>query len=570
MAGIWKHGPSLALLALVLLALSYVGIIVVGDFERRNESNRIELRLGLSDFVVATEAYFETYEAVVSAVAETDCVRSRGLSGESCADLFGRLNRHFFHIVNFAAINRQGRFFASGTPYPPSGPPDASDLLFFKELARGGRALYVMDPHRGPVTGELVTGFVLPLYDQEHMFDGVIGVSLRFQELETIWRRAKPNNNMGLLVFDRHGDLIFTDGENQAVLRMSKDEQHRLYETMLAEEGVATLGRESFIFRSNKVAGNDWLAVAVHPGPYGIKTYLRDTAALPQLLLPTLFLAFLAFFLSYRDWRNIFALEEQVIARTTELLQANAEMKRANTDLAHSVAELETFAWVASHDLREPLRTVSAYVTMIEKRYGGLLDEDGRTFIAYARDGAKRMNDLVLDLLDYVKVGRDDGPRSHVRTEEVVTLVLRDLTDLIKRTGATVHPTATLPPLLFITQGDLARLILNLVENAILFRHPDRPPEITISAHSEPEGFVFQVADNGIGIEAEYFGKIFTLFQRLNPGETEGGTGIGLTVCRKIVNRYGGRIWVESEVGTGSRFKFTLPDAIPPDTIPFA
>ncbi|MBI3444674.1 MAG: GHKL domain-containing protein [Magnetospirillum sp.] len=570
MPGIWKHGPSLALLALVLMALSYVGIIVVGDFERRIESNRSEIRSGLNDFVVATDAYFETYEAVVGTVAETDCVRNRGLGGESCAELFSRLNRHFFRIVNFAAIDGRGRFFASGTPFPPSGPPDASAFPFFQEMAKGNRALYVMDPHRGPVTGEAVTGFVLPLYDQNHSFDGVIGVSLRFQELETIWRKAKPNGNVGLLVFDRHGEVIFTGGENQPAQRLSQDEQHHLFNRLQHDEGVVEIGSQSYIFRSSRVAGNDWLAVAILPGPYGIKTYLRDTAALPQLLLPTLVLAFLAFFLSYRDWRNIFALEEQVVTRTAELLQANAEMKRANRDLAHTVAELETFAWVASHDLREPLRTVSAYVSMIEKRYGGMLDEDGRTFIAYARDGAKRMNDLVLDLLDYVKVGRDDGPRSHVQTGNAIALVLGDLHNLVERAGAMVRIDPTLPAILFINEGDLTRLFLNLLENAIKFRHPEREPVIVISAHPEPEGLVFQVEDNGIGIEAEYYDKIFTLFQRLDPGNEGGGTGIGLTVCRKIVGRYGGRIWVESQTGTGSRFRFTLPDAIPPDTIPFA
>ncbi|CAA7626797.1 putative Histidine kinase [Candidatus Terasakiella magnetica] len=567
MRGFWKHGPSIVLLAMVLMALSYIGIIIANDFNVRREGVRTEIRNGLEDFVAATESYFATYEAVVSAVAETDCVRGRG--AVPCGDLFFRLNGRFPHILNFAAIGRDGRFFASGQPFPASGPPDTSNLPFFTTLAKGDRGLYVMDPHRGPVSGELVTGLSIPLRNMFGAFDGLVGVSLKFQELEGIWNRVKPGSDVGIVIFDRHRSLIFSTPEAQGVARLGEAERRQLLDRLSEGEGVVTFVANSWVFRSATVAGNDWVVAALHPGPYGIANYLRDTAVLPQLLFPTVLLGLLGLLLSYREWRQMFALEALVMDRTSELMQVNADLKRSNRELGHSVAELETFAWVASHDLREPLRTISTYVTLLERRYGEQLDEDGRTFILYARSAAQRMNDLVLDLLDYVKVGSASGLITPVEVEVLARQVIDDLGDLISRTGATVR---ILPPLpsLFLCESDLTRLLLNLISNGIKYCHPDRLPVVTVAADLGAEGWVFRVEDNGIGIDPQYFDKIFVLFQRLNPVKETSGTGIGLTVCRKIVNRYGGRIWVESEQGQGSRFLFTLPDTVLPDTLPRA
>lgn len=567
MRGFWKHGPSIVLLAMVLMALSYVGIIIANDFNVRREGVRTEIRNGLEGFVAATESYFATYEAVVSAVAETDCVRGRG--AVPCGDLFFRLNNRFPHIANFAAIGHDGRFFASGQPFPVSGPPDASGLAFFTALAKGDRGLYVMDPHKGPVSGEMVTGLSIPLRTQLGAFDGLVGVSLKFQELEGIWSRVKPGSDVGIVIFDRHRSLIFSTPEAQRVAHLGEAQRRQLLDRLSEGEGAVTFGANSWVFRSATVAGNDWVVAALHPGPYGITNYLRDTAVLPQLLFPTVLLGLLGLLLSYREWRQMFALEALVMERTSELMQVNADLKRSNRELGQSVAELETFAWVASHDLREPLRTISTYVTLLERRYGEQLDEDGRTFILYARSAAQRMNDLVLDLLDYVKVGSASGLITPVEVEVLARQVIDDLGDLISRTGACVRIIPPLPSL-FLCESDLTRLLLNLITNGIKYHHPDRPPVVTVAADLGAEGWTFRVEDNGIGIDPEYFDKIFVLFQRLNPVRETSGTGIGLTVCRKIVNRYGGRIWVESDQGQGSRFLFTLPDAAVPDTLPSA
>lgn len=563
--GYWKHGQSVVLLATVVMALAYVGIIVTSDFTARRDGVRAEVRDGVDDFATATEAYFASYEAVVAAVAESLCVRGRGTA--DCGDLFARLNHRFPNVVNFAAIDRNGRFFASGQPLPATGQPDASGYPFFATLAKEDRRLYVMDPHKGPVSGQPVTGLVLPLKDEAGRFDGVIGVSLKFKELQEIWNRVKPASDVGIVIFDRHQTLIFSSPEAQGVADLSAEDQKLFYRHLAEPEGWVRFGEKSWIFRRAQVAGNDWLVAAIHPGPYDLANYLRDSAVLPKLLLPTLLLGLLGLLMAYRDWRQMFALERQVMDRTAELMQANADLKRSNRELAATVAELETFAWVASHDLREPLRTVSTYVTLLERRYADRLDEDGRQFIGYARDGAQRMNELVLDLLDYVAVGGTNGQMHPVEVGAVARRVVRDLGDLVAASGATVKVLSPMP-VATLCESHLARLFQNLLGNAIKYRHPERPAEVVVAASRRDGEWVFRVEDNGIGIEPQYFDKIFVLFQRLNPSAESSGTGIGLAICKKIVAHYGGQIWVESEPGRGSRFLFTLPDAIPADSLP--
>ncbi|MBI5163544.1 MAG: GHKL domain-containing protein [Magnetospirillum sp.] len=261
---------------------------------------------------------------------------------------------------------------------------------------------------------------------------------------------------------------------------------------------------------------------------------------------------------------SLAALVVTLRGRNRALLALDAEKRRVARDareLERRNEELEMVAYAASHDLREPLRTVSTYVTLIERRFGDRLDDDGRAFIAFARDAAKRSNRLVLDLLEYSLAGRSGAAPRPVEIGAAVAAATEALRGSIARTGATV--TASALPTLVLCHDDVVRLLQNLIDNAISHRHPDRPPEVEVSARREDETWVFCVADNGMGIDPAYFDKVFVLFQRLDPHRSGDGTGIGLTVCRKIVGKYGGRIWVESVPGQGSRFLFTLPEAEP-------
>jgi PAS domain S-box-containing protein len=231
--------------------------------------------------------------------------------------------------------------------------------------------------------------------------------------------------------------------------------------------------------------------------------------------------------------------------------EMEAELKRSNT-------ELEQFAYAASHDLREPLRMVSSFVTLLEKRYGGTLNEEAHEYIGFARDGAQRMDRMIHHLLDYSRIGRSKEPFKPVDLNKVVQAVIQDLAPAAESQQALIMAAPDLPTVMG-DRDDLGRLLQNLLANALKYRLPDRAPRILVSAKTEGNQAVVSVQDNGIGIPAEQFDRIFAIFQRLHAQSQYEGTGIGLALCKKIVERHGGRIWVESEPNQGSTFLFTLP-----------
>ncbi|WP_068431401.1 PAS domain-containing protein [Magnetospirillum sp. XM-1] len=243
----------------------------------------------------------------------------------------------------------------------------------------------------------------------------------------------------------------------------------------------------------------------------------------------------------------------------TEQRRAEQELRDKAAELERSNTELEQFAYVASHDLREPLRMVSSYVDLLARRYGDKLGDDAREFIAFAKDGASRMDRLILDLLEYSRIGRITRPMLPVALGPVVERALRALAPKIEESGAEI---ATPPEVLPTVLGDgeeLMRLFQNLIGNAIKYRSPERAPVISIEAENTGKEWIITVVDNGIGIEPKYYDRVFLIFQRLHRrGEFE-GTGIGLAVCKKIVEHHGGRIWVTSTPGEGTRFSVTLP-----------
>ncbi|HEY3063583.1 MAG TPA: PAS domain S-box protein [Chloroflexota bacterium] len=235
--------------------------------------------------------------------------------------------------------------------------------------------------------------------------------------------------------------------------------------------------------------------------------------------------------------------------------QAEERLKATADDLARSNAELEQFAYVASHDLQEPLRMVASYTQLLARRYAGKLDQDADDFIGFAVDGAKRMQDLINDLLAYSRVGTRQLQLQPVDTSELVKGVVADLAAAIAEAGATIV-SDELPTV----HGDptqLRQLFQNLIVNGMKFRG-QRSPEVRITAERQDNWWQFGVQDNGIGIEPQYLERIFVLFQRLHTRADYPGTGIGLAICKKIVERHGGRIWVESEPGQGTTFWFSL------------
>ncbi len=235
----------------------------------------------------------------------------------------------------------------------------------------------------------------------------------------------------------------------------------------------------------------------------------------------------------------------------TARLSVEKELKRSN-------AELEHFAYVASHDLRQPLRMVSSYITLLQRRLGDLLDEDCQEFIGFAVDGAKRMDHMITDLLEYSRIGRSGAAPEAVRLDEVVRLSLANLGALIEEKGATVTVADGLPEVLG-NAVELERLFQNLISNAVKFQVEGRLPRVEVECAATPDEWVISIRDNGIGIDEAGQARLFQIFQRLVGQDEYPGTGIGLASCRKIAEHHGGRIWVESLPGQGSVFRVAFP-----------
>ena len=253
--------------------------------------------------------------------------------------------------------------------------------------------------------------------------------------------------------------------------------------------------------------------------------------------------------------------EEKIRQINLRLQDTNRHLEASKHALLRSNQELEQFAYVASHDLQEPLRIVASYTGLLAKRYKGRIDSDADEFISFAIDAAKRMQRLISDLLSYSRMGKQEQPLDLVAFEIPLKQALANLREAAAEADAVV--TYDPLPKVMADRAQLARLFQNLIGNAIKYRG-NKPPEIHVGAKRKDGDWLFSVRDNGIGMEPQYAKRIFILFQRLHNKSEYSGTGIGLTICKKIIERHGGRIWVESELKEGSAFYFTIPATPPP------
>jgi signal transduction histidine kinase len=344
-------------------------------------------------------------------------------------------------------------------------------------------------------------------------------------------------------------------GENQCALTVT-----------IGGEAAYDHRPENIVFDDNwsrqssmRLYGNQW-TVRVSPARTIIT---RLSTRLPRLfltgeLLLSFLLALVVFLFQTSQLRGA-----QLATAVRDLQWEVAERKRAEDalrqhaqDLARSNAELEQFAYVASHDLQEPLRMVASYTQLLARRYGGELDADAHDFIDYAVDGARRMQALINDLLTYSRVGTRGKEFAPTDLEKVFDATLSNLASSIDENRATV--THDPLPTVIADDSQMVQLFQNLIANAIKF-HGAEAPRVHVSARRQVSKWAFSVSDNGIGIEPAHRERIFVIFQRLHGKSEYPGTGIGLAICKKIVERHGGRIWVESEPGKGSTFCFTLP-----------
>ncbi|MEJ7769331.1 MAG: ATP-binding protein, partial [Chitinophagaceae bacterium] len=268
-----------------------------------------------------------------------------------------------------------------------------------------------------------------------------------------------------------------------------------------------------------------WVDVSIYPSANGLSVYFRDVTE-----------------------RKLYEIR---------LNKLNQNLQEHARELATSNKELEQFAYVTSHDLQEPLRMITSFLSLIEKKYGNLIDEKGKQYIHFAVDGAKRMRQIILDLLEFSKVGK-----THSNNLETVDLneVLSDIIFINRKQIDEINAVVEVGnlPVLQSYRTPLHQLFKNLVCNALIYHKPGVAPHIIVSCESNTDQWLFEVKDNGIGIDPEYFEKIFIMFQRLHNKDEFSGTGIGLAICKKIIENFNGKIWVESEIGKGSCFYFTI------------
>lgn len=394
--------------------------------------------------------------------------------------------------------------------------------------------------------------------DRRRNLQGFALVALRVGEMIELTLRPFDRDRIQVAVFDASApaaeQVLFTEDEDPS-----------------AAAGVAAGGTKSEAASelertaTLEFGGREWVLRFVPTAEY--MAAHRSWEAWAVLAAALLFTGLLAAMLLMMTGRAA-KIEKLVAQRTLELAQANRNLEKSTEELRHKVielarsnADLEQFAHVASHDLQEPLRMVASYTELLADRYQDRLDQEGHKYIAYAVSGARRMQVLIEDLLSYSRVGRSDPSLEPINCTEVVDRIMRDLKMTIEETGAEVVYRQL--PTVRADSTELGHVFQNLIANAVKFRS-DEPPRIQIGAKHRKSEWQFSVSDNGIGFDMEFSDRIFEIFRRLHVQRDYPGSGVGLAICKRIIDRHGGRIWAQSAPGKGSTFFFTLPDGLEP------
>jgi PAS domain S-box-containing protein len=348
--------------------------------------------------------------------------------------------------------------------------------------------------------------------------------------------------------FEQSGIGMSHDGLDGRVLRVNRalcaivgyEERELLARTFQDITHAGDLGADLDLMQALLSGARDWYALE--------KRYVRQDGRVVWVLLHGSVV---------RDAAGAPRLFVSQVQDVTERKDAEAALARQHVELARSNAELEQFAYVASHDLQEPLRAIASYTQLLADRYAPQLDDRARRYIRYAVQGAERMRALIEDVLALSRVGSQAQAFAPVALEAVLDAALQQLGPAIRESGATI--TRTPLPTVRGAAAQLAQLLQNLVANAIKFRRPDAAPAVHVSAHAEAGAWTISVRDDGIGIAPRFHDRVFAVFKRLHTQDEYPGTGMGLAICKKVVERHGGRIWVESVPNEGATFRFTIP-----------
>ncbi|MGB4889142.1 MAG: ATP-binding protein [Nitrospira sp.] len=543
--------------ALGLYALSFLRTVLVSERGRELAMNAAAVADALD------RVMFERFGDIQ--LFANDGILRDGTSPEKTARLLAY--KQLYQYYSWLGVaDENGQLTAATDALPAQGTQGLNPESF--ELVRRTGKVHFEDMRPSPASQrKMAIGFTAPIYGPKGEFRGVVVTRVPFENLQSIFEQEGRLrygelaydwlllDREGTVLSEKHrpsnlnGNPVKIDLPSQAQAVIHRDHPGFVQETH-RRGGNAVVTGYAWTRGYANFPGFDWLVLfrldrdQVY-APIDRLIWMVGGIGLLVILPLT----------GYGIW-----VSWELGREKNDLVEARQKLEESVAELGRSNADLQQFAYVASHDLQEPLRMVSSYTQLIARRYKGKLDADADEFIAFAVDGANRMQRLILDLLAYSRVNTAGRQFEPTAMETVLKAALNNLTDAVKESQAII----THDPLPAVMGDDkqLAQLFQNLLSNAVKFGGA-QPPRIHISAKQTDGEWLFSVRDHGIGLDPQYVDRIFVIFQRLHTRAEYPGTGIGLAICKKIVERHGGRIWVESELGKGATFYFTLRDEEP-------
>jgi signal transduction histidine kinase len=576
----------LVLVVLIPLLLVQAGIYAAWYYSRWNEQE-----MATRDTACEAAATFATY---VHDVRRQESAIGMALTGphkystQETNDFLRTAGQDYPSVDSWSWISPEGKLLASTRPHVVG--VSLGDRDYFQAL-REGRPWTVSNLLTDRLSGERRFVIASRISDRNGTMLGAVVAVLKAADLGERAVALYHPAGEALALFDREGTLVYNSQEQRHVFQDWRGEDPVLVEALKSNSpqlGVLRLSNdgertEQYIAARVPVDDIGWVAGARRSVPKAmasVRTGLWIVTGLNVLVVVISGLLAVRTSKSLiRQLRRLQGFAQAVgqgdfghtveAGRLRELAElatafnqmstavsaAQSALQRTADQLASSNQELEQFAYIASHDLQEPLRVVIGYVQLIERKYKGHLDADADQFFHYIVEGVARMQQLINDLLNYSRVGTRGLALKETSLDTVLDRALANLKLVIDETGATVTHDAL--PKVQADETQLVQLFQNLIGNGIKFRS-DHPPAIHVSARRDSDHWVLGVRDNGIGIEPAYWEQIFVIFQRLHTRQKYAGTGIGLAICKRIVERHGGRIWLESQLGQGATFYFTL------------
>jgi len=543
--------------ALGLYALSFLRTVLVSERGRELAMNAAAVADTLD------RVMFERFGDIQ--LFANDGILRDGTSAEKTARLLNY--KQLYQYYSWLGVaDENGQLTATTDALPAQDTQGLNPESF--ELVRRTGKVHFEDMRPSPASHrKMAIGFTAPIYGPKGEFRGVVVTRVPFENLQSIFEQEGRLrygelaydwlllDREGTVLSEKHrpsnlnGNPVKIDLPSQAQAVIHRDHPGFVQETH-RRGGNAVVTGYAWTRGYANFPGFDWLVLfrldrdQVY-APIDRLIWMVGGIGLLVILPLT----------GYGIW-----VSWELGREKNDLVEARQKLEESVAELGRSNADLQQFAYVASHDLQEPLRMVSSYTQLIARRYKGKLDADADEFIAFAVDGANRMQRLILDLLAYSRVNTAGRQFEPTAMETVLTAALNNLTNAVKESQAII----THDPLPAVMGDDkqLAQLFQNLLSNAVKFGGA-QPPRIHISAKQADGEWLCSVRDHGIGIDPQYADRIFVIFQRLHTREEYPGTGIGLAICKKIIERHGGHMWVESELGKGATFYFTLRDEEP-------